>query len=100
MASHYVDAYQLAPDADDAAEIKRQAREALTRAGERAASLAATVEAARVFAAAADLADEPLEEASLRARAGRAAFSGGEFEAARGELERAQEPVRRGRRDR
>ena len=44
-----------------------------------------------MFAAAADLADEPLEEAPLRARAGRAAFNGGDFEAARSELERARE---------
>ncbi len=94
VASHYLDAYRLAPDADDAPEIKRQARDALTRAGDRAASLAATVEAARVFVAAADLADEPLEEAELRTRAGEAAYSGGEFEAARTSLERADELYR------
>src|SRR5262249_55560935 len=91
VASHYLDAYRLAPDADDADDIKRQAREALTRAGERARSLAATVEAARLFAAAADLADEPLDEAWLRQTAGRTAHSGGEFDAAVHELERAQE---------
>ena len=91
VASHYLDAYRLLPDAEDAQEIKRKAREALARAGERAASLAATVEAARVFAAAAELADEPLDEAELRAKAGRAAYSGGAFANARGELERAVE---------
>ena len=79
------------PEADDAAELKRQARDALARAGERAASLAATVEAAGVFAQAAELADDPLEEARLRDRAGRSAYSGGDMEAARRELERAQE---------
>ncbi len=89
VASHYLDAYRLLPDAEDAPEIKRLAREALARAGERAASLAATVEAARVFAAAAELADDPLEEAGLRARAGRAANTGAEFSLARTELERA-----------
>jgi class 3 adenylate cyclase/tetratricopeptide (TPR) repeat protein len=91
VASHYLDAYRLLPEADDAAEIKRKAREALARAGERAASLAATVEAARVFAAAAQLADEPVAEAALRALAGRAALTGGAFTDARRELERAHE---------
>jgi class 3 adenylate cyclase/predicted ATPase len=91
VASHYLDAYRLLPGADDAVEIKSKAREALTRAGERAASLAATVEAARVFSQAAELADDPLEEARLRDRAGRSAFSGGDMEAARRELEQAHE---------
>ncbi len=91
VAAHYLEAYRLLPDADDAADLKRQAREALSRAGERAASLAATVEAAGVFARAAELADDPIVEAQLRDRAGRSAYSGGDMEAARRELERAQE---------
>ncbi|HZT45371.1 MAG TPA: adenylate/guanylate cyclase domain-containing protein, partial [Gaiellaceae bacterium] len=91
VASHYLDAYRLVPDADDAAEIKQRAREALARAGERAASLAATAEAARVFAQAAELADEPLDQAALHARAGQAAFAGGDYQLARNELERAHE---------
>jgi class 3 adenylate cyclase/tetratricopeptide (TPR) repeat protein len=91
VASHYVDAYRLDPDAEDAAEIKRQARDALTRAGERAASLAATEEAARVFTAAAELTDGALEEAELRMKAGRAAYDGVAFEAAAAALERANE---------
>ena len=89
VASHYVDAYRLDPDADDAAEIKARARDALARAGQRAASLAAAEEASRVFAAAAELADDPLEKARFLERAGRASFDGGDFERARGELERA-----------
>ena len=40
IASHYLAAYEAAPDADDAAEIKGKARAMLARAGERAASLA------------------------------------------------------------
>ena len=91
VAAHYLEAYRLMPEAEDAAELKQQAREALARAGERAASLAATVEAAGVFAQAAELADDPLEEARLRNRAGRSAYSGGDMEAARREFERAQE---------
>ena len=91
VASHYLDAYRLLPHAEDAAAIKGKAREALARAGERAAALAATVEAAGVFSQAAALADDPLEEARLRDRAGRSAYSGGDMEAARRELERAHE---------
>jgi class 3 adenylate cyclase/tetratricopeptide (TPR) repeat protein len=89
VASHYLDAYRLMPDADDAAEVKAQAREALARAGERAVSLAATVEAARVFSQAAELADDPRTEAELRDRAGHAAIMGAALTLALGELERA-----------
>ena len=39
LASHYLAAVEAAPDAEDAAEITAKAREMLTRAGERAASL-------------------------------------------------------------
>src|SRR5262249_39279680 len=56
LASHYVDAYRAAPDAPDAAAIKAKAQEALARAGERAASLAANEEAQRYFEQAAELA--------------------------------------------
>ena len=49
VASHYVDAYRVAPEADDAREIGEQARRMLVRAGERAASLAAAAEARAYF---------------------------------------------------
>ena len=49
VAAHYVDAYEAAPDAADAAEIREQGREMLVRAAERAASLAANAEAQRSF---------------------------------------------------
>ncbi len=61
----------------------------LTRAGERAASLAASEEALRYFERAAGLADAPLEEAALRERAGEMAWAGGNAEIAREELGRA-----------
>jgi tetratricopeptide (TPR) repeat protein len=54
----------------------------LTRAGERAASLGANAEAGGAFARAADLAEEPLEEARLCANAGKAARSHGDIERA------------------
>jgi class 3 adenylate cyclase/tetratricopeptide (TPR) repeat protein len=89
VASHYLDAYRLLPEAEDAAEIKGRAREALARAGERAAALAATVEAAKVFAQAAELADDGVEEARLRERAGQSAQQGGDQTEARSQLRQA-----------
>ena len=74
VASHYLDAYEAAPEATDAARIKERARSALTRAGERAASLAAAGEAQRYFEQSAELADEPLEQATLTDRAGQMAW--------------------------
>ena len=68
IASHYLDAYQAAPDADDAAEIKRKAYETLVRAGVRAASLGAAAEARRTSKGGAPA--DPLEQADLLARAG------------------------------
>jgi class 3 adenylate cyclase/tetratricopeptide (TPR) repeat protein len=89
VASHYLAAYEAAPEADDAAEIKQKAGDHLTRAGERAASLAANEEAQRYFEQAAELADEPLIEASLRERAGETAWTGGNAKTAREQLSQA-----------
>jgi class 3 adenylate cyclase/tetratricopeptide (TPR) repeat protein len=89
IAAHYLDAYQAAPDADGAPEIKAQAQEMLTRAGERAASLAANEEAQHYFERAADLSDEPLVEAALHERAGATAWSAGRLEQAQHHFERA-----------
>ena len=50
---------------------RREAQEMLTRAGERAASLAANDEAQHYFERAAELSDDPLVEAQLHERAGR-----------------------------
>jgi class 3 adenylate cyclase/tetratricopeptide (TPR) repeat protein len=89
VAAHYVAAIDCAPEDEDAAEISVKARTMLTRAGERAASLAASEEALRYFERAAGLADAPLEEAALRERAGEMAWAGGKAETAREELGRA-----------
>ena len=91
IAAHYLDAYRAAPDADDATEIKAKALEMLTRAGERAASLAANEEAQHYFERAAELADDPLAEAGLRERAGATAWVAGRQEEARAQYERALE---------
>jgi predicted ATPase/class 3 adenylate cyclase len=89
LASHYVDAYEADPGADDAAVIKAKAQTALARAGERAASLGASEEAQRYFEQGAGLADEPLEQAELLGRAGEMAGHAGKPEAARNLLERS-----------
>jgi class 3 adenylate cyclase/tetratricopeptide (TPR) repeat protein len=74
VASHYVEAYELAPDADDAGEIRGRARGMLARAAERAASLAAAREAEAYFMQAAELADSGPERAELVERAGQMAI--------------------------
>jgi len=90
LASHYLDAYRAGPDADDAGEIRAKAREMLTRAGERASSLAAAREGQRYFEQAAELADDPLTRAELEDRAGLMAWRRGRAEEARAFFERAQ----------
>ena len=70
VAAHYVDAYRAAPSDPDAQEIKERATAALVRAGERAASLAANVEAQRHFELAAEMMDDLVARAELLERAG------------------------------
>jgi len=70
IASHYLDAYATAPDADDAAEIRARAQGALVRAGERADSLGAAAEAVRYFVLASELTGDALEQSRLLERAG------------------------------
>jgi class 3 adenylate cyclase/tetratricopeptide (TPR) repeat protein len=89
LAAHYLDAFRLGQNDPDAGELRDQARLALVRAGERASSLASAAEAARYFQRAAELADDPLEQAELLERAGREAAKDGDFEAAYGALEAA-----------
>jgi class 3 adenylate cyclase/tetratricopeptide (TPR) repeat protein len=90
LASHYLDAYRSGPAADGADEIKVKARLMLTRAGERAASLAAAREGQRYFEQAAELADDPLSRADLETRAGRMAWRRGRGDQARALLEKAR----------
>ena len=59
VASHYLTALDLEPDAEDAQTLRTKVRETLSRAGERAASLGATAEAAASFGRAAELAEGP-----------------------------------------
>jgi class 3 adenylate cyclase/tetratricopeptide (TPR) repeat protein len=89
LASHYLDAYTTAPDAEGADDVKRRARELVTRAGERAESLGAPSEAQRYYTQAADLTDVPLEQAGLLDRAGEMAFRAAAQDAAAALSERA-----------
>jgi class 3 adenylate cyclase/tetratricopeptide (TPR) repeat protein len=89
VASHLSEAYRLDPEADDAGAIKERAREALSRAGERAASLGASAEARHYFEQAAELTDEPGARAASLARAGETALLAGEREQAAGLFEQA-----------
>jgi class 3 adenylate cyclase/tetratricopeptide (TPR) repeat protein len=77
LASHYVQAYEAAPEAPDAAEIKAKVRDMLARAGERTASLAATEEARRYFEQAIEFADDTAVRARLHERAGEMAWIAG-----------------------
>jgi class 3 adenylate cyclase/tetratricopeptide (TPR) repeat protein len=89
VASHLLEAYRAAPDAEDAPAIRARAREFLVRAGQRAASLAATEEAQRYFERAAELSDDPGATAELLERAGRTASAGGRAQDARAHFESA-----------
>jgi class 3 adenylate cyclase/tetratricopeptide (TPR) repeat protein len=87
VASHYVNAYEAVPDADDAREIKQGAVEMLAQAGERAASLAAASEARRYFEQACELTDDRAQRVALLARAGEMASLAADPEGARRLLE-------------
>ena len=87
IASHYLAAYDAAPDAEDAAEIKSKAQAMVVRAGERAESLAAAAEAQRYFEHAADLTDDPSERAVLLGKSGEMAVRAADPDAARRLLE-------------
>jgi class 3 adenylate cyclase/tetratricopeptide (TPR) repeat protein len=89
LASHYLDAYQAAPDAEDANEIRTKAREKLALAGDRAASLAAAREAQRYFEQAAELTEDEIMGAGLQVRAGQMAARRVRYEEARALFERA-----------
>ena len=91
IAAHYLDAYAAAPDDGDAEEIRAKAREMLVRAGERAASLGADLEAQRAFERALELTDDSLVQAELQERAGAMARAGFRQEEAASHYERAIE---------
>jgi len=89
LASHYLAAFEAAPEADDAEAIRAKAREMLARAGERAGSLGAPEEGRRYYQQAATLSDDALVEAELLEQAGRLAHLANEPSQAREQLERS-----------
>jgi class 3 adenylate cyclase/tetratricopeptide (TPR) repeat protein len=91
VAAHYVDAYRAAPADPDAQEIKERAADALVRAGERAASLAANAEAQRHFELAAEMMDDSVARAELLERAGVMASGAGRQDQANDLFERSIE---------
>ncbi|MEK6274540.1 MAG: adenylate/guanylate cyclase domain-containing protein [Actinomycetota bacterium] len=89
LASHYLAAFEAAPEAEDAQAMRAKASEMLARAGERAGSLGAPDEGQRYYEQAATLAEEPLVEAALLEQAGRLGYPAGRPAEARAQLERA-----------
>jgi tetratricopeptide (TPR) repeat protein len=91
VASHFLEAHRLAPDAEDAPRIRDLARGMLIRAGERAAALAAPAEARAYFERAAELTEAPIDRAALLERAGSMALKLGQLDHAAGLILEAKE---------
>ncbi len=89
LASHYLDAVEAEPDAEDAETIRESACRTLEEAGKRAMSLALGPEARRHFEHAAELARTPEACGRLLRDAASAAASSGELEDALALFERA-----------
>ena len=68
IASHYLEAFRLAPTAPDAPEVKATAREMIVRAGERAADLAASDGAQGYFEQALELTEDDFGSAACTQR--------------------------------
>jgi class 3 adenylate cyclase/tetratricopeptide (TPR) repeat protein len=90
IATHYRDAYEATPTAEDAEAARVQAVAWLRRAGERSAALAATEDARRAFDDAAELAADDVERAALLERAGELAFASDELDLAVARLEESR----------
>jgi class 3 adenylate cyclase/predicted ATPase len=90
IAAHYRDAFAADPRAPDADAVRAAAREWLGRAGERAAALAATEDARRLFDEAVGLETDRSERAALLERAGELALDAYEPDLALERLEEAR----------
>ena len=95
LASHYLEAIEADPGADDVAELRASARAKLATAGRAAASLALGPEADRYFEQAAELAEDDPERAQLLEQAGRALRQSGDSAAAERRLRSAVELYQR-----
>jgi class 3 adenylate cyclase len=89
VATHLLAAHRLGPDDEDADELRSRASDALVRAADRAAALAAPEEGRRYLDEAAVLADDPAVRAALLARAADLSFLAGQPAPARERIEEA-----------
>jgi class 3 adenylate cyclase/tetratricopeptide (TPR) repeat protein len=80
VAAHYLEAYESAPNDDDASSIRASAAAALEHAGRRALSLAATTEALGYFDRAAGLVDDERAHVALREQSAMALHIAGDLE--------------------
>jgi tetratricopeptide (TPR) repeat protein len=90
VATHFLEAYQAAPEAKESVEVAVQAREALVTAAERASSLGSQDQALRYVGQALELPIEPNERARLWELGADAAVASGQFDAGQAYLERAR----------
>lgn len=90
IASHLVEAFEADRDAEDAEQIRRRARDALVKAGDHAASLAAASSAQHYYERALHLADDA-DKATLHAHAGQMAWMQLDVAAARAHFDKAEE---------
>ncbi len=89
VASHLLEAWQLDQSATDAPEVRGRAKSMLVRAGDRAASLGAPLEARGYFEQAASLSGDPFERAELTDRSGQMAALGSRYDEAIESFDRA-----------
>ncbi len=78
LASHFLEAYRLAPDDADARAVRDRAAGVLVAAAEHAAGLAANAEAQHYYEQAIALVDSPTEQAQLHEQAGAMAWLRGQ----------------------
>ena len=93
IAAHYLDAHEANPEAADADDVRAQARAWFTRAAERAASLAASLEAQRAFSRVAELSDDEVERGKALTRAGQLAYAAGSVDTAESLLAEAIDTI-------
>ena len=91
LASHYLEAIRVDPDAADASELRAHARDTLAAAGRAAASLALGPEADRYLVQAAELVEDPAEQGKLYQQAGVALTRAGDHGGGEERLRRAVE---------
>ena len=89
IAAHLLDAYRAAGEDPDANELRAEAREAYTRAGERAETVGALEAAESAYLKAAGLSSHGAEQAALTERAGQMAHLAGWYERAVGHFDTA-----------